>query len=119
MRKDPVTPEVHRQVIERDRAAMIAVGMKQRIVCVAPVIDPRQSGRCWGRSTLDHVKDEPRMGVRAPSDPAHLATLCEGHTEAGARAGFQWNTANRPGIRVYLRDGAAAARAAVAADQQG
>lgn len=42
------------------------------------------------------------MGVRAPSDEAHLVTLCESHTEAGARAGYQWNTAHRPELRVYL-----------------
>jgi hypothetical protein len=53
--------------------------------------------------TLDHIKDEQRMGVRAPSDPAHLVSLCQGHTEDGALAGHQWNTANRPVLRWYLR----------------
>jgi hypothetical protein len=64
---------------------------------------PSTSGPCWGKLTLDHVKTEPRMGRRAPSDPSHLASLCEGHTENGMRAGFQWNTANRPLLRWYLR----------------
>ena len=32
---------------------------------------------CWGRLRLEHVKSEPRMGVRAESDMAHLVTLPE------------------------------------------
>lgn len=52
---------------------------------------------------MDHIKDEPQMGKRAPSDPFHLVSLCEGHTENGALAGRQWNTANRPLLRWYLR----------------
>jgi hypothetical protein len=89
-------------ILNRDREMMISAGISQRITCAAPVIDPSQQGMCFGRSTLDHVKDQPRMGLRAPSDEAHLATLCEGHTEAGARAGHQWNTAHRPELRQYL-----------------
>ncbi len=36
---------------------------------------------------------------------AHLAVLCEGHTEPGAKAGYQWNTdrRNRQRVREYLR----------------
>lgn len=70
--------------------------------CVAKKLDPNESARCWGRLTLDHIKDAPRMARRAPSDPAHLVTLCQGHTEDGRKAGFQWNTANRPSLREYL-----------------
>ena len=40
---------------------------------------------------------------RAKSDQHHLVALCEGHTEHGMRAGSQWNTANRPLLRWYLR----------------
>lgn len=88
-RRDPLTPVVRAAVLDRDRG------------CVAAKLG--ESG-CWGRLTLEHVKDEPRMGRRAPSDLAHLVTLCEGHTEPGARAGHQWNTAraNRSRIRDYL-----------------
>lgn len=89
-KKDPVTPEVRAAVLKRDGG------------CVAPILDQQASGTCWGRLTLDHVKDHPRMGRRAPSDEAHLVTLCEGHTEAGAKAGYQWNTAHRPILRTYL-----------------
>jgi hypothetical protein len=59
---------------------------------------------CFGRLTLEHVKSELRMGVRAPSDMAHLVTLCQGHTEDGRRAGYQFNTTkeNRSLLREYL-----------------
>jgi hypothetical protein len=84
-RKDPVTPELALAVLRRDQG------------CVAP----RLGGSfmdCGGRSTLDHVKDEPRMGVRAPSDMAHLVTLCEGH-----HLWTGWATSHRPELREYLR----------------
>ena len=112
MRKDPVTPELRHQVIQRDvnefieRLPLYSL-RRGRVVavtgCVAVFLAPSTSGPCWGRLTLDHVKDEQRMGKRAESDPYHLVTLCEGHTENGARAGYQWNTANRPLLRWYLR----------------
>jgi hypothetical protein len=45
------------------------------------------------------------MGRRASSDPAHLVTLCEGHTETGMRGGYVWATdrKNREAMREYLR----------------
>lgn len=47
--------------------------------------------------TLDHVKDEPMMGRRAPSDEGHLVTLCwEAHVNTG------WATSHRPELRAYL-----------------
>jgi len=102
-RKDPVSPELRQLVLNRDYAAMRAAGLHAKgQTCVAPLVDPSQWGLCWGRSTLDHIKDQARMGLRAPSDETHLVALCEGHTEAGARAGYQWNTAHRPELRVYL-----------------
>ena len=115
MRKDPVTPQTHDRVIRRDTEAIVNHMMFNRdgmtpgrarreiaIVCIAPLVDPSQSGKCWGRSTLDHVKEHPRMAKRAPSDTRHLVTLCEGHTENGARAGYQWNTAHRAELREWL-----------------
>lgn len=85
MTRDPVTPELRRLVMLRDGG------------CVAPNIDPRAS-LCAGRLTLDHVKDQPRMGLRAPSDMAHLVTLCEGH-----HLRTEWATSHRPELRDYLR----------------
>ena len=83
--RDPVTHDVAIAVIQRDGG------------CVAP----RLGGSfmdCGGRTTLDHVKDEARMGVRAPSDMAHLVTLCEQH-----HLWTGWATSHRPELREYLR----------------
>jgi len=91
--KDPVTPALRLAVLERDHEA-----------CVAPWIELfsgsgelRLLGICRGRLTLDHVQDGGgRMGKRAPSDMAHLVTLCEHHHLDG------WATSHRPELRAYL-----------------
>ena len=116
-RSDPVTPEMRIAVVQRDTKAVMAFffakGVKptelhqwfwSRPVCVAPMLDEEQIEKCWGRSTIEHVKDLFRMGVRAPSDMAHLVTLCQGHTEDGRTAGEQWNTkkSSRDLVRSYL-----------------
>ena len=81
-----MTPELRESVLERDGWA-----------CVAPRLGA--SDPCSGRLTLDHVKDQPRMGVRAPSDAAHLVALCSGHhIDTG------WATAHRPELRAYLSE---------------
>jgi hypothetical protein len=87
-----VTPELREYVLRRDGG------------CVAPVAcDCEASRSCSGRLTIDHVKDEPRLGVRAPSDARHCATLCERHhLDTG------WATAHRPHLREYLRQKEAA-----------
>ena len=111
-RKDPVTPEIRARVMTRDIRAWldryplfrnVRGGARSIHGCVAVFLAPNTSGPCSGKLTLDHIKDEPMMGQRAPSDLDHLVTLCEGHTERGAKAGFQWNTANRQILRWYLR----------------
>ena len=84
-RKDPVSPELRLAVLERDGGCV-----KYRAAPSTP------DNTCYGRLTLDHVKDQPRMGVRAPSDPAHLVTLCEHHHLDG------WATSHRPELRAYL-----------------
>lgn len=83
--KDPVTPELRTAVLERDD-----------YVCVAFRLGGY--GFCSGGLTLDHVQDGyGRMGKRAPSDMAHLVTLCaRHHIDSG------WATANRPLLREYL-----------------
>jgi hypothetical protein len=73
-RRDPVTPEVRETVLLRDRE------------CVLVKRDPLHVCRDqWGnwhvpwhldKLSLEHVKDDLRMGVRAPSDPAHLVAMC-------------------------------------------
>jgi hypothetical protein len=70
--------------------------------CMAPRLGGSAMD-CWGRLRIEHVKSEPRMGLRAESDPEHLMALCEGHTEPGMRAGYVWATANREACRAYLR----------------
>lgn len=95
-RRDRVSPALRRSVLERDGG------------CVAAIIDPRHVCRDqWGRShgsflltamTLDHIQEGyGRMGVRAPSDPAHLVTLCW-----GAHLLTHWATSHRPELRDYL-----------------
>lgn len=112
-RADPVTPfMVHRVTLRDLRTVWEHSGsplafdrwrIENSNPCVAPVLDPTQSGRCWGRTTLDHVHDEHGVGKpRATSDEAHLVSLCQGHTEDGRTAGHQWNTANRDKVREYL-----------------
>ena len=62
--------------------------------CVAPRLGA--SLTCHGRITLAHVKDAPRMGVRAESGAGigrrHLVSICEGHAEPGMKAGYIWVT---------------------------
>jgi hypothetical protein len=84
-RRDPVTHDVALTVLQRDSG------------CVAVALGEAPS-TCGGRLTLDHVKDQPRMGVRAPSDPAHLVALCENH-----HLWTGWATSHRPELREYLR----------------
>ena len=84
MTRDPVTQAVALEVLARDNG------------CVAVTLGEDPSS-CTGRLTLDHVKDQPRMGKRAPSDPAHLVALCFSHHLNG------WATAHRPQLREYLR----------------
>ena len=92
--RDKVTPTVALEVFTRDDG------------CVAPRLPGNGTFMdCQGTLGLEHVKDEPRMGRRAPSDAAHLVTLCEGHREPGMKAGYVWCTdrQNRQAMREYLR----------------
>ena len=91
-RRDPVTPEAREAVFRRDGYA-----------CIAPSLGG-SAADCWGRLTIEHVKAELRSSVRAESIPSRMVSLCQGHTEDGRRAGFQWNTnaENRSKVRAYL-----------------
>ena len=81
-RRDPVAQWLHDLVLVRDGD------------CVALRLGATDA--CAGRLTLDHVKDAPMMGRRAPSDPRHLATICFHHHLDG------WATSHRPELRDYL-----------------
>ena len=95
-RKDPVTPEVRTAVLERDLRTCVATLLDPEHVCR----DRWEQPGTWAAShdlTLDHVQDGyGRMGKRAPSDAAHLVTLCWGAHLGG------WGTAHRPELRAYL-----------------
>jgi hypothetical protein len=88
-----VPPAVAEAVIARDQGCMA----------------PRLGGSildCWGRLRIEHVQTGyGRMGKRAENTLQNLITLCEGHTEPGARAGYVWCTdkANRDRCRAHLR----------------
>lgn len=95
--RDRVTPEVAVDVYQRDGG------------CLAVTLGGLDPATCRGRLTLDHVKDQPKVGApivkrpperrrryRAPSDAAHLATVCEHHHLDG------WATSHRPELREYL-----------------
>lgn len=85
-RKDPVSGIVALAVLRRDQG------------CVAPRLGGSELD-CGGRITLDHVKDQPMLGKRAPSDLAHLVSLCENH-----HLWTPWATSNRPALREYLEE---------------
>ena len=91
--EDKVTPETALAVFKRDAG------------CMAPRLGGTAMD-CFGRNGLEHVKEQPRMGVRAEPLMQRLITLCDGHREPGMRAGYQWNTdaANRERCRQYLRE---------------
>lgn len=50
-----------------------------RVVCIVPTIDPKNPYPCGGKQEVDHVKDQPMMGKRAPDDEFHLVAMCQNH----------------------------------------
>lgn len=91
-RSDAVSTEVALAVFRRDDG------------CVAPRLGGSTMD-CWGRNRIEHVKAEPRMGVRAEPRMDRLVTLCSGHTEEGMKGGYVWCTdkRNRLAMRAYLQ----------------
>jgi hypothetical protein len=82
----------------------LAVAVLQRDNgCIAPRLGGSYHD-CWGRNRIEHVKAEPRMGVRAESRLDRLLTVCEGHSEPGMKQGYVWCTdrKNRQAMRDYL-----------------
>lgn len=76
--------------------------LRDHLPCPAVVMDPSQLGTCSGPWQLDHVKKDPRIGVKAEDEERRLVPLCATHDERGARAGYIWNSANRDKEREYL-----------------
>jgi len=81
-RKDPVTPEVYEAAMRRDGDCVAQAGhhMVVRLFGIHPW--PAQDA-CAGRLEEHHVKDQPRMGKRAPSDVRHLVVVCSHHHKDG------------------------------------
>lgn len=118
-RKDPVTPDLYERVVRRELRVVLEAMVERGVspvlgpipkwrpwppagLCVAWVLDP--SEKCWGGWTLDHVRDQPMMGKRAPSDERHLVALCSLHHQGmNDKGGRIWATANRPVLREYLQ----------------
>ena len=62
-----------------------------RVVCIVPLIDPYNPHQCGGKQEVDHVKDQPRMGKRAPDDEFHLVAMCQNHnTWSPPRRELRW-----------------------------
>jgi hypothetical protein len=97
-RKDPVSHEIAGATFRRDE-----------FTCLAPRLDP-ECGPCSGHLTVEHVREHAATGApRAPSKTTRwLATLCQGHTEPGMKAGRVWNLSHKAELRVYLEERAAA-----------
>jgi len=113
-RTDQVSPTLRTAVMVRDFDACRArlPLWSGNPICVAPLLDP-DCGPCSGRSTIAHVKREPRMGQRASvtidgvrrADASVLASVCQGHAEDGTKAGRCWVTRKSSiiAMRAYLR----------------
>jgi len=88
-RRQTVSSDLWIAVVDRDARAIHGASgstlgfgpwyQQNPLVCIVALLDPSASVRCSGRTTVDHVKDAPMMGRRAPSDMGHLVALCEWH----------------------------------------
>lgn len=93
-RRDPVTPALRAAVLERDQRCKL-FDLDPAHVCRDRWNQPHMPGAV-NLLTLEHVKSELRMGVRAPSDLAHLVAICwAGNVGVPSKA-------QRQGLREYL-----------------
>ena len=95
-RRDPVTPEMYEAVMRRDGQCVLAKRDRSH-ECRDEWGYPHASTDL-SRLTIEHVKDEPRMGSRASSDLAHMVALC-----AAANVGVP-SKAERAWMREYLAE---------------
>jgi hypothetical protein len=98
MARDRVTPDLHRRIVQRDGCLLARYDRTHE--CrdgFGNVHGP------WSleRLTVEHVKDDLRMGQRAPSDEFHLVGLCAHANVSVPDKGF----------RAYAREYLAAKRA--------
>ena len=92
---DRVLPEVHAAVLRRD-GRCVAAALDRSHVCRDRWAH-EHAPTAMGLLTVEHVKDEPMLGRRAPSDPSHMVALC-----FSANAVEHWGSANRRLLRAYL-----------------
>lgn len=102
------------------KSSVVSLALREEVLarqgyrCLAPQLDP-SAGNCRGEFgrpmeypggynvahlELHHVKDQPRMGVKAETDPDHLVALCPWHHKYSG-----WGT-SKHGLgllREYLR----------------
>ena len=71
---DPVTLETRQLVLVRDGMCFL-FRMDRGHACRDAYGNPHSPFDLL-KMTLDHVKDHPRMGLRAPSDMRHLVAMC-------------------------------------------
>ena len=93
--RDPVTTEVRAAVLVRDRACLLSK-LEPDHLCRDAWGNPHAAGDL-ARLSVEHVKSEPMMGKRAPSDPGHLVALC-----VAANVGVP-SKSQREAFRAYLR----------------
>lgn len=94
MTRDRVTPELRELVLRRDGRCFMA-RLSPSHVCYDAFGRAHASDRL-DLLTLEHVKDQPRLGKRAPSDERHVLALCY-----RANVGVP-SKATRQAMRAYL-----------------
>lgn len=94
VRADKVTPELHAAILRRDRECVLAK-IEPEHLCRDSWGHPHAAGDL-ARLTVEHVKDQPRMGKRAPSDLAHCLALCAAANVAAP------SKSQRAAFRAYL-----------------
>lgn len=98
-RKEPFPPGLWDEVVERD-AQEIYLRLRDQLsvtysqwrqmtplICVVGHLSPPGSVKCFGKQTVDHVKDAMLIGepiqkqrtIRAPHDKRHVVACCWGH----------------------------------------
>ena len=90
-KRDPVTPELVEALERRDIGCVLAF-LQNGHECTDRWGDPcswKFLHNPWA-ITVEHVKSDLRMGVRAPSDLAHTVLLCAG-TNIGVPSRTQRN----------------------------
>lgn len=100
MRKDRVTPELWNLVYERDGGVCLAWRLGDRD-CRGKWGDPvrwRNGRMLRSDVTFAHVKDQPMIGKRAPSDERHGVLECFTHNVNG------WSSAHRAEEHAYLQE---------------